>query len=95
MDSCTFDNLFISLNTNDFIDNKVDTIKTTIEAVGYISASQVAQLLQLISFEDAKLEVAKMAYEYAVDKFFYSSIVGEALSYSDSKEKLNEYIQQY
>lgn len=95
MNSSAFDNLVSAVENESFSDRKVDTIKTTICATGRISSSQVAQLLGLLSFEDAKLEAAKMAYVYAVDPSSYPSVVNSAFSFSSSKAKLNEHIRQY
>lgn len=97
MDSCTFHELVNSVEESSFDADKVDTIKTSIHAAGHISPSQVAQLLKLISFEDGRLEVAKMAFHHVChcDRGSYASIVGGAFSYSDAKSKLNEYIRQH
>ncbi|CAF3478045.1 unnamed protein product [Rotaria sp. Silwood1] len=92
MNSSTFDNLINSVNKTSFTDDQVDLIKTTIQSVRIISAQQVVQLMKLISFDGAKLEVAKMAYPYTCDRGSYASIVGDALSFSDAKSELNEYI---
>jgi len=80
-----------------FDDDKVDTIKTSIHAARIISPSQVAQLLKLISFEDGRLEVAKMVFHHVChcDRGSYASIVGEVFSFSDANSELNEYIRQH
>lgn len=52
---------------------------------------QVKELLALFSYEDSKLELAKYAYDYTVDKGNYF-MVNEAFSYSSSKESLMDYI---
>ncbi len=97
MDSCTFHELVNSVEESSFDADKVDTIKTSIHAAGHISPSQVAQLLELISFEDSRLEVAKMAFHHVChcDRGSYASIVGEALTFHSDKVKLNEYIRQH
>ncbi|CAF2765910.1 unnamed protein product [Rotaria sp. Silwood2] len=92
MNSSTFDNLINSVKKASFSDNQVDIIKTTIQSVEIISTWQVVQLMKLLSFDNAKLEVAKMAYPYTYDQGSYASIVGDALTFSGAKSELNEYI---
>ena len=100
MDPCAFNNLISSVNSIGFSDEQVDTIKTTIHAAGRVSAFQVAQLIKLLSFDDSKLDVAKMAYHYCSsgycnDRASYASIVGAEFSFSDAKGELNEYIRHH
>lgn len=95
MNQQSFNDLVSSLKKGGFTDNKVGTALASISAAGSITSAQVAQLVKLISFSDAQLEVAKGAYPYAKDKASYASVVGAALSFSDTKEKLNEFIRYY
>ncbi|UJR32522.1 hypothetical protein I4U23_019984 [Adineta vaga] len=97
MDSASFNNLISSVEEASFDDDKVSTILSTIQSVGRISPQQVVQLMGLISFEDGQLKVAKQAYR-AVSREYrgsYASVVGKALSFSDAKAELNEYIRQF
>jgi hypothetical protein len=94
MNSYTFDNLISSLKNTGFDSDKVDAIKTTVQAAGRVSAVQMVELLKFISFQDSKLEAAKACYQYTTDPYSYGNIVGQAFSFSDGKTKLNEYIRQ-
>lgn len=97
MDSSSFLNLLSSVKDASFDDDKVDTILSTIRAVGRISPSQVVQLMELISFGEGKLKVAKEVY-IAVPREYrgsYASVVGKALTFSDERSELNEYIRQF
>ena len=60
----------------------------------YFTAEQVKYLMQLFSFENNKLELAKYAYRNTTDQRNYF-VVYDALSYSSSKEQLAEYIRRY
>lgn len=60
----------------------------------YFSAEQVKYMMQLFSFENNKLELAKFAYRKTTDQKNYF-VVYDALSYSSSKEQLAEYIRRY
>lgn len=92
MDSHTFGNLVSSLKQGDFDDDKADARKTTVRTAKCVSASQMAQLLKFISFDDTKLEVSKAGYEYITDPHSYGNTVGRVFSFSDDKEKLNAHI---
>jgi hypothetical protein len=94
MDSHTFNNLISSLKKGDFDDDKADAIKTTVQAAKCVSASQMVQLLKFISFDDTKLEVAKMGYQYTTDPHSYGNTVGGIFSFSDAKDELNAHIRQ-
>jgi hypothetical protein len=88
MNAHNFNNLLSSVQRHGFDDDKVDTIKTTIQAAQRISAPQVVKLLETLSFDDKKLEVAKMAYRYTTEPLSYSSIVGEAFSFSKIESRI-------
>lgn len=60
----------------------------------YFSSDQVKYLMQLFSFENNRLELAKSAYRYTTDQRNYF-VVYDALSYSNSKEQLADYIRRY
>ena len=55
------------------------------------SADQVKSMMQVFSFENARLELAKYAYRNTMDQRNYF-VVYDALSYSSSKEQLAEYL---
>ena len=57
------------------------------------SSAQVQELVRLFSFEKNKLDLAKYAYTYTVDKNNYY-LVSDALDYSTSKAELARYLQQ-
>ena len=95
MNSYTFNNLVQSVQKSSFDDDKVDAIKTTVQAARAIASFQMIELLKFISFGDSKLEAAKVGYRYCIDPANYSSIVGEAFSFSDEKEELNQFIRQH
>ncbi|UJR12491.1 hypothetical protein I4U23_016666 [Adineta vaga] len=92
MNQSTFDNLVSSVAKESFSDAKVNTIKTTLHCAGVVSSSQMAKLVQMLSFDSAKVEVAKAGFRYAIDRGSYPGVVGGALVHSSSKEELNEYI---
>jgi hypothetical protein len=64
MNSYTFNNLVGSPQESRFDSDKVDAIKTTVQAAGCVSADQMVELLEFISFHDSKLEVTKAGTRY-------------------------------
>jgi hypothetical protein len=60
----------------------------------YFTTEQVRYMLQLFSFENNKLELAKYAYRNTIDQRNYF-VVYDVFSYNNSKEQLAEYIRKY
>ncbi|MBC7827915.1 MAG: DUF4476 domain-containing protein [Chitinophagaceae bacterium] len=60
----------------------------------YFSAEQVKYMMQLFSFENNKLELAKFAYRNTIDQKNYF-VVYDALTYSSSKEQLADFIRRF
>ena len=58
------------------------------------TSDQVKYMMQLFSFENARLELAKYAYRNTTDQRNYF-VVYDALSYSNSKEQLADYIRRF
>jgi Domain of unknown function (DUF4476) len=58
------------------------------------TSDQVKYMMQLFSFENNRLEIAKYAYRYTTDQRNYF-VVYDALSHSNSKEQLADYIRRY
>ena len=59
-----------------------------------MTASQILGICKLFSFESNKLEFAKFAYEFCVDKNKYF-LLNEAFTYESSKRELNEFIKKF
>jgi hypothetical protein len=57
----------------------------------YLATSQVKQILQLFSFENIKLDLAKQAYSKTVDQRNYESVM-DVFSFSSSREELRRFI---
>jgi len=55
-------------------------------------AAQVKQILDCFDFEPTKLELAKYAYDYTVDREKYF-LVNDAFSFDSSKQALSRYIE--
>jgi Domain of unknown function (DUF4476) len=90
MDKITFDQFKQSLKKESYDDTRLKIGKQFI-AANYFNAQQVKELVAIFSFEESKLEMAKYAYDYTVDKGNYFMII-DVFSFSSSKDTLMEYI---
>jgi hypothetical protein len=76
-----------------FDSSKLSLAKQVI-AVNPMSSSQILGICKLFSFESNKLEFAKYAYEFCVDRNKYF-LLNDAFTYESSKRELNEYIKNF
>ncbi|KAJ7372107.1 protein of unknown function (DUF4476) [Desmophyllum pertusum] len=61
MDSSSFENIKSAVEEQSFKDEKIDALKATLScAHGYLSADQVAQLVQEFSFDDDKVKAVEI-----------------------------------
>lgn len=70
--------------------NKQKSASQVISA-NYLTTAQVKQVLQLFSFENIKLDLAKQAYIKTVDHQNYQSIM-DVFSYNSSREELRRFM---
>lgn len=80
--------------TNERFDNSRVTIAKQVIDQNYFTADQVKQLLQMYSFDNYKLDLAKYAYKNTVNKQDYF-ILYEVFSFSSSKDDLANFIRQF
>lgn len=79
------------LITNESFDSSKLSLAKQIISSNPMSASQIANICKLFSFESNKLDFAKYAYGYCVDRNRYY-LINEAFSYESSKRELDEFI---
>ncbi|MGG9971329.1 DUF4476 domain-containing protein [Ferruginibacter sp. SUN002] len=91
MSSSQFEQFKQTIKKEVFSDTKVAIAKQGISS-NYFSAGQVKEILQLFTFEDNKLDVAKYAYKYTIDQNNYYTIL-DVFTFSSSKTELMDYIQ--
>ena len=80
-----------SINTKSFADEKMTIVKQVLRA-NCLSVDQVIGLIELFTFEENKLELAKAAYPKTTDQGNYYQI-NDALTYSESVEELNRFLE--
>ncbi len=81
-----------SINTSSFDNTKVTVGKQALAAKKCFTVAQIKEILGLYSFESSKLDVAKYAYDYCIDKSNYYQ-VNDVFSFSSSKDDLTKYVQ--
>lgn len=74
-------------------EQKLRVAKFSMKNTGYFSSEQVAELIDLISFDKEKLELAKFAYDYTYDRYQYYSKVSRSLKTNESKKELFDYLE--
>lgn len=90
MAGADFEMLKATIMNKGFESSKMDVIRMA-TMNNYFSSNQVAQLMNLMSFESTKLDLAKMLYSKVVDKGnFY--LVNNAFSFSSSSSELAQFI---
>ena len=90
MSNTSFENLRNTIRQERFTSSKMMIIKQALQD-NYFITEQVKQMAQQFSFEDDKLQVAKMAFNRTIDKANYH-LLYSIFSYSSSKEDLAKYI---
>lgn len=91
MDDVSFAKMKSSVEKVDFSDTRMSTAKTATRN-NCLSTDQVKTIMDLFDMDDDKLEYAKFAYDYTMDKNnFYT--LGEALDFDTNKNALNQFIE--
>lgn len=90
MNSKDYDAAYQLISKESFDSSKL-TLAEQVASSNPMSARQILDICKLFSFESNKLEFAKFAYEFCVDKNKYF-LLNEAFTYESSKRELNEFI---
>lgn len=89
MDNRTYQDFRATVRNQSFSSTKVDLIRTAVMN-NWFTTDQVGGLLDELSFESDKLNVAKMCYDKVVDKENYFKI-NNKFSFSSSVTELSKY----
>lgn len=81
-----------AIKKESFSDTQLALAKQIISAKKCFTCAQVKQLAQLFSFDDAKLDLVKYAYDFTTDKSNYYTL-NSVFSFSNSKDQLMKFIQ--
>jgi len=91
MESRSFEQLKQTLRNESFDNTRLSMARQAMKN-NWFSVAQVKELMGLFSFEDAKLELAKSAYDNTVDKGNYF-LLYDVFSFSSYKEALGKFIE--
>lgn len=80
-----------SISSKSFAEDKITLAKQILRS-NCVSTDQVVEVMGLFTFEENKLEFAKMAYSKTVDNQNYYK-VNDAFTYSSSIDELNEFLE--
>lgn len=86
-----FTTLLNSVKSKSFADDQTAIVQQAI-ANNCLNSNQVKDLLRLFSFEEDKLNIAKLCYACVVDKQNYF-VVNDMFTFSDSVDQLTSFIQ--
>ncbi|MBL0095790.1 MAG: DUF4476 domain-containing protein [Bacteroidetes bacterium] len=89
-----FNALLNTIDNQSFESTRMTLSKQAIRQHGVINSRQVAELMNLMSFESSKLELAKYAYQYTIDPQNYFQLFN-AFSFDSSVRELSEYIDRH
>lgn len=81
-----------SLKSQSFNNTRVNLGKQIIKDKACFTSAQIRDLVKIYEFENSKLDIAKFAYDYCVDKKNYY-LVNEAFQFDSSKNTLLKFIQ--
>ena len=87
-----FSDMISSIKKESFNSTKMTLTKNILKSNPCFNTRQIKDILAEFSFDSNKLEIAKFAWDYTVDKANYYR-VADAFSYSSSKDELMKYIE--
>jgi Domain of unknown function (DUF4476) len=93
MSSTDFNRAKETLRREMFENTRVDIAKSIMNS-NLFTTSQIKELLGLFTFENNKLDLAKYAYRYTLDKNNYY-VINDAFTFSNSREELARFIRDY
>lgn len=94
MSPAEFNALLNTIDNQSFESTKMVIAKQAIRDHEMMTTSQVADLINLLSFDSNKLELAKFAYQYTVDRHKYFQLFNH-FSFDSSVRSLSEYMDRF
>lgn len=85
-----FDQLKCSIASKSFDSSRLQIAKQALSS-NYFMSSQISELMQLMTFESSRLELARIGYANTLDKQNYY-IVNDAFTFESSINDLNKFI---
>lgn len=85
-----FENLLTAIKNQSFEGDKDNYIKTYMKNA-YLTTTQIKTIINLMTYDSSKLDIAKFLFTNCVDKQNYFH-VAEAMQFSSSKNDLNNFV---
>lgn len=92
MNELDFTQMKASIERQSFASTKMTVAKQSLSAGNKLTVNQVREVMQLFSFESDKLEYAKFAFQYCIDKNKYY-VVNDVFRFSSSVDQLDQFLQ--
>ncbi len=89
-----FNALLNTIDHQNFESTKMVIARQAIKDHDVITTAQVAALMNLMSFESSKLELAKFAYQFTIDRHKYFQLFNE-FSFDSSVRSLSDYMDRF
>jgi hypothetical protein len=90
-----FTNLYQSIQRQYFPNEKMNTLTSTFNMKSnYFTASQAKQLIQLVSLESNRLQLAKLSYRTIIDRVNFSQVY-DLFTEQSNRNDLDNYIRTY
>ena len=86
-----FTDIKARIKKQSFSNTKMNLAKQILKAKKCFKTTQIIEILNLFSFSNEKLSIAKFAYDYVLDKDNYYKIT-DAFTYNSDKQKILEFI---
>ncbi|MBI5217772.1 MAG: DUF4476 domain-containing protein [Bacteroidia bacterium] len=83
-----FKEVIESVKNQKFENTKITVAKQAIQAKKCFTAFQIKEIAKLMNFEEGKLDVAKFAWDYCIDRENNYSLLNEIFSFDSSKNDL-------
>ena len=94
MSASEFNALLNTIDNQSFESTKMVIAKQAIRDHEMMTTGQVVDLINLLSFESSKLELAKFAYQYTVDRHKYFQLFNH-FSFDSSVRSLSDYMDRF
>lgn len=91
MSSASFSKMKETVEAKPFSDTKMSTAKVAAKNA-CLSVNQIKEIVKLFSMDEDRLEYAKYAYDYCVDKGNYYQ-VSEVFSFSSTTDEFNKFLE--
>ena len=81
-----------SIRNEKFNSTKLNTAKHLIQSKKCYTSEQIKGIVDLFDYENSRLDIAFLAYDFVTDQSNYYSTVSQAIEFESNKKRLLDYI---